>query len=507
MFEIIFYISILTIALFAIALEIYKWRIDRKLTNFVSGTNYPIIGFPAQFIGKNNLDISQIMNKVFMDQPDSVTAGKAWVGYQLIIALSDPEDLKTVLMSDDCLDKPYMYQHLDANNSILSSAKEQWKYDRRHLGSTLGIKMVAKCVPMFNEKIKKCMGIISNTVGDVDFHRIIWKCLIDMHFVATFGSDCDIQTPIGDDLYDNLMTVMVHYQSRLFKPWLRWDIFYKMTNAYRLKQKAYLKMFNFINKVAVVKSHDVRSRIVNSQNCANSGNGIDIDNPADLNLLEKCFVMLLKNQMTEETLNDHAYIVTAAAVDSTTSALYSILLLLAIHPKYQEKVVAELRGIFDSADSPVTLEDCSRMEYTEMVIKESMRLLPPTPLIGRQSTAELSLRSGTVPKGTMIVLNMDKIHRQERNWGPRSNEFYPDHFSAENLAEKHPYTFIGFSAGPRNCMGVKYALIVLKVMLSHFLRNFKLSSDLKVEDIKTELSIVLKIKNKNPFRCEPRTFK
>lgn len=77
-----------------------------------------------------------------------------------------------------------------------------------------------------------------------------------------------------------------------------------------------------------------------------------------------------------------AYIVTVGAVDTSSTTMQNLCLMLAMHPEAQEKVVNELREIFDTADQPVTAEDCSRMVYTDMVIKETLRLFPSVPMFG-----------------------------------------------------------------------------------------------------------------------------
>lgn len=495
MFEILLYFVVGAIAIVTLAVELYKWRINRKLEKFISPCDFPLLGFLAYGIFKTSQGATDMLNRVFLDQPDSVTAGKGWIGTQLLVTVTDPEDVKCVLMSDDCLDKPYPYTFFDSNDSLLSSKKELWRHDRRHLAPTLSIRMVARFLPILNAKAKKCAEIVSGSMSNTDFHRTFIKCVMDMHFAALFGVDCDTQSACGDILHDCLMTTTKHYQLRMFTPWFIWEPIYKLTKSYQQKQEAYVKLMNFVNNVAAKKSAELNLRLENDDSSSNYWNP-----------LEKLFLMLRDGKTTEKILNDHAYILTSAASDSTATTTYIVLLMLAIHPDVQEKVVNELRQIFSSVDAPVTLEDCVRMEYTEMVIKESMRLFAPAPLMARQLSAEVTTKSGTLPSGTIVFLYANKIHRQERNWGPRANEFYPEHFSAENLEHQHPFTFVGFSAGARNCIGAKYAMVVLKVMLAHFLRRYRFSSDLKLSDIRTELAIVLKILNEKPFRCENRSF-
>lgn len=61
-----------------------------------------------------------------------------------------------------------------------------------------------------------------------------------------------------------------------------------------------------------------------------------------------------------------------------------------------------------------------------------------------------------------------------------------------------------FSGGPRNCIGIKYAWYVAKIMLAHLLRRYRFTTDLKFEDIRTKVSIILKIVNEDPIKVERR---
>lgn len=305
MFEILLYVVLAIVVLLSIAIEIYKWLTNKKIGNFVSAFNYPVIGVGGFLIGRSKYDIFATVNEVFENQPDSVTAGYSWLGPQLVITLTDPDDLKTVLTSDNCLDKPYVYKFFNSNNSLLSAPKEQWKHDRRQLNPTLNNKIVAKYLPIFNAKAKVCTEIIANANGIVDFHRIFMKCLLDMNFATVFGCDRNLQEPHGDILYDSMMDVMAHNQTRVGQPWLAWNFVYRLTKSYEQQLKSYVNILRFINDVAVTKSAELNELL--QQNAGKED--FEIENiTSNLNFLEKCFLLLRKGKMTEETLNDHGMV-------------------------------------------------------------------------------------------------------------------------------------------------------------------------------------------------------
>lgn len=185
--------------------------------------------------------------------------------------------------------------------------------------------------------------------------------------------------------------------------------------------------------------------------------------------------------------------------------MFGTLIMLAINQKHQELVVDELRWIFDSTDRDVTQADLAKMKYLERSIKESLRLLSPVPIIGRKTTADIPLRKGVVPNGTMVIINIMRLHRNPKIW-ENPLEFEPDRFLPENIAKRPPFSFIPFSAGPRNCIGMKYAMVLTKITLAHLLRRYKFTTNLRMDELRFKLHLVLEVTNKDPLRIEKRTF-
>lgn len=77
--------------------------------------------------------------------------------------------------------------------------------------------------------------------------------------------------------------------------------------------------------------------------------------------------------------------------DSFDSTVSYIVLMLALHPEYQEKVFQELRDIFPDQRSDVTAEDIARFQYTEQFIKETMRYTPTVPIVTRYAKEDLKI--------------------------------------------------------------------------------------------------------------------
>jgi cytochrome P450 family 313 len=109
-----------------------------------------------------------------------------------------------------------------------------------------------------------------------------------------------------------------------------------------------------------------------------------------------------------------------------------------------------------------------------------------------------------IPKDATVIIGTYNVHHNTKYWGPSPFTFDPTRFLPENSQSRHPYAFIPFSAGPRNCIGYKYAWMQMKVALCHLLRVYKFKSPLAYEDIKVNVSLTLRLANERLVRIEPR---
>lgn len=87
------------------------------------------------------------------------------------------------------------------------------------------------------------------------------------------------------------------------------------------------------------------------------------------------------------------------------------------------------------------------------------------------------------------------MHRDPNIWGPNAEQFNPDNFLPENAAKRHPYAYLPFSAGPRNCMGLRYARIAMKVTAAHILKKYRLRTSLTLEELRVSYGVMLNIAN------------
>lgn len=177
--------------------------------------------------------------------------------------------------------------------------------------------------------------------------------------------------------------------------------------------------------------------------------------------------------------------------DTTAACASFVLCLLACYPDIQERVFEEQKQIFGDAKRSVTFVDTTLMNYLEHVILETIRLYPPVPIIARevQENVPLASRPVTIPAGATVVIGTFKIHRREDLY-KNPLEFNPDRWN--EMEHRNYYGFIPFSAGPRSCVGRKYAMLKLKILLSTICRSYIIQSNCQESDFKLQGDIILK---------------
>lgn len=215
-----------------------------------------------------------------------------------------------------------------------------------------------------------------------------------------------------------------------------------------------------------------------------------------------------KGMITEEEINDQVNLVIFGGNDTSSTTTSNAILLLAMHPEYEERAINEINGIFGEStdDCEITTDHINRLVYLEQVIKEALRLLPPGPFLLRRCTEETKLPNAIIPVGSEVVLSVYSAHRRKDVWGDDAEEFNPDHFSAEESAKRNPYAFMGFSQGPRNCLGFRFALMSVKVMLVKMLRKYKFSTNLKLDELELRWDVTSRLVSGPIVLVQERTY-
>lgn len=173
-------------------------------------------------------------------------------------------------------------------------------------------------------------------------------------------------------------------------------------------------------------------------------------------------------RMNDEQLVDNLLTFYLAGHETTAKALTWTLYLLARSPQWTARLAEEVAQVAGGAD--VGAPHIERLVLTQQVLKESMRLYPPVPLMTRQAVADAILQGHAVKAGTSLVMPIYALHRHARRW-ESPDAFDPQRF-APGREEKIPrYQYMPFGAGPRICIGMAFAMIEATAILATLLQH------------------------------------
>ncbi|KAJ7356118.1 hypothetical protein OS493_026497 [Desmophyllum pertusum] len=179
------------------------------------------------------------------------------------------------------------------------------------------------------------------------------------------------------------------------------------------------------------------------------------------------------NGLTDEEIRAEVVTFLAAGQDTVAAGISWTLYNLTLYPEHQKKCQEEVDEVFGDKEE-LEWDDLLQLKYVTLVIKESMRLYPPFPMFSRSLDKSYEIAGKLVPQGTWIMINAYALHHNPHVWKDPET-FDPLRFTVESKEERSPYAYIPFSAGPRNCIGMNFAMAEMKVAVAMILRRFKLS--------------------------------
>jgi cytochrome P450 len=172
--------------------------------------------------------------------------------------------------------------------------------------------------------------------------------------------------------------------------------------------------------------------------------------------------------MNDEQLVDNLLTFYLAGHETTARALAWTLYLVAKSPEWAARLEEEIARV--TGGGPVESAHIGRLKLVEQVLKESMRLFPPVPMLSRQCVAATRLGDVEVVPGATVVMPIYAMHRHLARWED-PDAFDPTRFSPEREAGIARYQYIPFGAGPRICIGMAFAMIEATAMLATLLQK------------------------------------
>ncbi len=175
--------------------------------------------------------------------------------------------------------------------------------------------------------------------------------------------------------------------------------------------------------------------------------------------------------MSPKQLRDEVMTLLLAGHETTANTLTWTFMLLAEHPDVEAKLVAELKAVLGGR-AP-TIADLPNLKYTELVIKESMRVYPAVWMLGYQAIDDTTIGPYVIRKGTAVFLSQWVNHHDPR-WFPEPDQFRPERWLDPAMRSLPTYAYFPFGGGERMCIGKSFALMEAQLLLASIVQRYHL---------------------------------
>ncbi|KAJ7405435.1 Cytochrome P450 3A12 [Willisornis vidua] len=397
---------------------------------------------------------------------DGLTVSFSWLrfydGRQPVLAVLDPILIKNILVKE-CYTIFTNRRNFGLNGLLESAlnvaADEQWKRIRTVLSPTFTSGKLKEMFHIINHYGEKLVKNIEKKVANDEFvtvKDIFGAYSMDVVASTSFSVNVDSMSNPNDPFVTNIKKFL---QFSFLSPVFLFLVLFPFVVPVLEKMKVtllpsdvmdffknvFIKMKKEREKGSSMDRVDFLQLMIESQNSQNGS-------------------------LSDEEILAQALIFVFAGYETTSSTLSYIAYNLAIHPDVQQRLQDEVDANLPNKATP-TYSAITQMEYLDMVVNECIRLYPAGGRLERVCKKTVEINGVTIPKDMVVIIPAFVLHRDPAYW-PEPDEFRPERFSKENKEGIDPYTFLPFGAGPRNCIGMRFALLVVKVAVVVLLQNF-----------------------------------
>lgn len=386
------------------------------------------------------------------------------------IFVCHPDTAKTVIK--EMSDKPthihgaYKFIKPWLGDGLVLSGSRKWERNRRLLTPAFHFDILRPYVFIYNDVADTFLDKLqkSCSAGEVvEISSLVTLATLDTMLRCALSYKGHIQEMGSSHPYVEAVSQLTKLVvNRSLKPWLHPDFIYWLSSEGR----EFNRVKNYVHQFAdeIIQSRrralnenpeELSRRYLDFLDVLISAKDENGDGLSDLDIRSEVDTFLFEGHDTTSS--------------SITWAIYSL-------AKYQEEQNLVYKEVIEVLNGRERLEwnDIPSLKYMSLFLKEVKRTHSPVPTISRISNKPMTLEGVQLPANTKVDILIHAINHHPDVW-PDHKEFRPRRFEEETRAEKNPYAYIPFSAGPRNCIGQNFAVNEEKVMIGSLLKRFKVS--------------------------------
>ncbi|KAL7733614.1 hypothetical protein ACLKA6_005070 [Drosophila palustris] len=426
---------------------------------------------------------------------------RLWILNESQIYTMDLRHFEAILSSNTLLEKGGLYQFLRPflNDGLLLSVGRKWHSRRKIFTSAFHFKILEH----FMDIMDKQSGVLAEKLqpyadGEhvVDTLKYVSLAALDIITETAMGVQVSAQSDPEFPYIKALKSVVYIQPDRMLKFSQRYEWLFRLTAPllHRKLVNDIRIMHEFTDEVIRERRSTLEQAIADGSYRPLSLGDAEIGSKSQMALLD----ILLQSSVQGAPLSDadireEVDTFMFEGDDTTSSGVSHALYSIARHPAVQAKLYEELQQVLGKdRTAPVNQAKLQQLKYLECVIKETMRLYPPVPAVGRHTTKDLQIGDQIIPANTSVYLVIYFAHRDPKHF-PDPLSFKPERFlddSDNENEERKTFTYVPFSAGPKNCIGQKFAMLEMKALISKVLRYYELLP--KGPEVKPMMNFILR---------------
>ncbi|KAL3529654.1 hypothetical protein ACH5RR_008976 [Cinchona calisaya] len=458
----------------------------------------PLLGLVFAFTGNLTHRVLEKVSKTF--RAEILMAFS--VGFTRFIISSNPETAKEILNSSAFADRPVKesaYELLFHRAMGFAPFGEYWRNLRRISASHLFSPKSISCSGIFRRDVgvkmlQEIKGLMERN-GDVEVKKVLHFGSLNNVMMCVFGKCYDFTGKNGRDGFELEGLVSEGYELLGIFNWtdhfpvLGW---LDMQGVRKRCRELVARVNVFVGKI--IEEHRMKKMSENNVGDDDEGSGDFVD---VLLGLEKDN----NNRLSDSDMIAVLWEMIFRGTDTVAILLEWILARMVLHPDIQSKAQSEIDTVVGKSIL-VTDSDLPNLPYLQAIVKETLRIHPPGPLLSwaRLAIHDTKVGSHFIPAGTTAMVNMFAITHDEKIW-PDPEQFMPERFLNEDVAILgSDLRLAPFGSGRRVCPGKAMGLATVQLWLALLLQNFNWIASDKGVDLSECLKLSMEMKN--PLVCK-----
>ncbi|XP_049865301.1 cytochrome P450 4d2-like isoform X2 [Pectinophora gossypiella] len=464
-------------------------RIRRK-TTLPGPFPLPLVGNGLMFLG-DGAQFLQTVDKLVQDYDNAFSVTILSRNYSVLV---DPKLIEPIISNAEYNTKGVSYYYLRPwlGQGLLTASGNRWQTHRKFLTPAFHFNILQNFLPVFCKNTKiltEKLNKLADGNTSFDLFPIIALAALDNVTESIMGVCVNAQKNSKSEYVKSIEELSSLISTRMRNPIVAEDAIFNLLPHKGRQDRALKVLHGQTMKVIEARREELKKMNI-SELKLHSEFGIK-NKHAFLDLL--LMAEIDGSRIDDEKVREEVDTFMFEGHDTTTSGIVFCMFCISKRNDVQEKLLSEQRSIFgDEMDRDPTYNELAQMKYLECVIRESLRLYPSVPFIERLIIRDTDVAGLHLPSNTSVIFDIFHMQRRKEVYSDPL-EFIPERFQNDSKESKNAFSWLPFSAGPRNCIGQKFAMMELKVTMSAVIRSFKLLPSNKEPLLSADL--ILRSKN------------